>query len=350
MEVAFISGERGIGKTSLAQFVHWYAEVHLGALGAYVQLGGVQDLDESVRAMIQRLLQEGIGKPWYAKLSGFVKYIRQVGLFGVTVEFEPPPEELRAVVRNFIPSVKQLCQHLKDDRKGLLLILDNINGLVQTKEFADWLKGITDEAATAKGVPLCLILVGLDEFRYALIRSNKSLARILFPINIQLWDDKECSEFFRNSFSRVHMIVTDKALETIVNFSGGHPALAHEIGDAVFRMDDDGVIDTDDAHHGIAQAAEIIGREYLEPKVYQEIRSPRYRKILHVLASRPDKWAFQRAEILQQLASNERGVFDNFLQRMRRLGVIVPDEEGGRGAYRFRNMLHFLYFGMEAKR
>jgi len=97
-------------------------------------------------------------------------------------------------------------------------------------------------------------------------------------------------------------------------------------------------------------AAEIVGLKYLEPQVYREIRSERYRKILRILASDPQNWSFKRANIIQRLNQNERQVFDNFLRRMQRLGVIVPDEKSGRGAYRFRNLLHFFYFGLEAQR
>jgi hypothetical protein len=133
----------------------------------------------------------------------------------------------------------------------------------------------------------------------------------------------------------------------MVDFSGGHPAMAHGIGDAVFNADQDDVVDRKDALFGIEQAAEIVGRKYL-PQVYEAIHSPRYRKILRVLARDPQNVVFKRTGIFQQLDARERRVLDNFLQRMVELGVLVREE--GRGVYRFRNALHFIYFGMEANR
>ena len=35
---------------------------------------------------------------------------------------------------------------------------------------------------------------------------------------------------------------------------------------------------------------------------------------------------------------------------MKELGVLEPDPERGRGAYRFKNHLHYLYFWLEAER
>jgi hypothetical protein len=86
----------------------------------------------------------------------------------------------------------------------------------------------------------------------------------------------------------------------------------------------------------------------MELQVLQFVRSERCRKILRALVSEPNDFAFRREDIVKRLGNEERRVLDNFLQRMRRLGVLVADE--GRGAYRFRDLLHFFYFAMEARR
>jgi hypothetical protein len=350
IEVVFVSGERGIGKTSLVQFVRYYGERDLGIAASHVHLGGVVELSEVVRRTMERMLQENSVKAWHQRLFDLMRqHVRQVGLFGVTFEFSPPPNLLMGAVRHFAQTLRQILDTLKGEVNGLMLIWDDINGLANRKEFADWLKSAAEEAASEK-IPLCLVLVGLEEVRWELIHHNESLARVLFPIEIPLWSDDECTEFFRKAFLRVGMTTAERALEMMVAYSGGHPALAHEIGDAVFQADTDGWIDEQDTSEGIRRAAEIVGRKYLEPQVLQFVRSERYRKILRVLASDPQNWAFKRANIIQRLNQNERQVFDNFLQRMQRLGVIVPDEESGRGAYRFRNLLHFFYFGLEAQR
>ncbi|MCS7223319.1 MAG: ATP-binding protein [Armatimonadetes bacterium] len=350
LEMVFVGGERGIGKTSLAQFVRWYVERDLKVVGSYTHLGGVQDISEAVRRSIARLIQESDGKPWHKRLRQMLRaHIRQVGLLGVTIEFTPPSDVLQSATVNFSQTLKQLFNSLRDEARGLLLVWDDINGLARTKTFADWLRSVADETAMTR-IPFTLILVGLQDLRLALIQNNESLARVLFPLDIPLWSQNECGEFFRSAFDRVKMTVMDDALTEMVDFAGGHPALAHEIGDAVFRMDRDGTIDHRDAREGIFQAAEIVGRKYLEPQVYNAIRSPRYRKILQVLTGNARNLAFQRAELLRRLDPEARDVFDNFLRRMQQLGVIIPDTEGGRGSYRFRNRLHFLYFAMETKR
>ncbi len=360
IEVVFVSGERGIGKTSLLRFVRWWCDRYRcqkchrehRIISTHAFLGGVQEISEAVHETIEQMLQESIGRPWHQRLwEALRKHIQEVelGLFWTTVRFAPPQEALEGAVRHLDQTLKHLFTTVKGTSDGMLLIWDDINGLAAQKAFADWLKSAVEKTAFQQ-VPVCLVLVGLDEVRRSLIRNNESLARILFPLEIPLWSDDECAAFFQRAFDSVNMKVEKTALETMVAFSGGHPALAHEIGDAVFRADDDGVVDEKDVRAGIANAAEIVGRRYLDEAVYQAIRSPRYRKILQVIASDPNNFVFRRSDILQRLTANERQVFDNFLQRMRKLGVIVPEEEGGRGIYRFRNLLHFFYFGLVAQR
>jgi hypothetical protein len=136
----------------------------------------------------------------------------------------------------------------------------------------------------------------------------------------------------------------------LTRFAGGLPVLAHEIGDAAFNQDKDGRIDESEALKAITVAADIVGRKHLEPQVFQAIRSKRYRTILRKLAREPFEDRFKRSEVRERLSGDELQVFDNFLRRMSQLGVVSKDSEKGAGAYYFTNLLHYLYFWMEAER
>lgn len=352
LEVGFLIGERGIGKSSLASFVRALSERDEHVLGLHTLLGGVNTLEEMVRSIFERLLKEGVGTPWQEKVRGFFgNFIREVGLFGISVEFEAPERDLRRLAHDFTPVLRNLIDRLKDDKKGILLILDDINGLARSANFANWLKSLVDEIATSqKPIPFCLLLVGIEERRQSLIALQPSLARVFDLVEIPAWSDHESQAFLRNAFSRVRMEIDEPALDTLVGFAGGLPVLAHEIGDAAFNVDTDGRIDDDDAIGAVIGAADIIGRKHLQPQVFQAIRSQRYRRILRKLAETPVEAQFQRGSVLKRLTKEEIKVFDNFIRRMEKLGVVAKDTEGGPGAYRFTNYLHRLYFWLEAKR
>jgi hypothetical protein len=350
LQVAFVSGERGIGKSSVASFVKVLVERDFKVLGLHTFLGGVTSLEEMARRIFDRLLKESVERTWFDKVKEFFgNHIRQVGLFGVSVELGVSDKDLRRAVHDFAPALRRLTHELRNERKGILLILDDINGLASSLDFANWLKSLVDEIATSgKPLPLCLLLVGLEERRQSLISLNPSLARIFDLVEIQAWKDEETQAFYRNAFGKVDVTLEEEALAALCRFSGGLPVLAHEIGDAAFKTDKDNLIDSDDAYWGVRGAAEIVGRKYLEPQVFKAIRSTRYRTILRKLVEQGHE--FQRADVRRQLSKEENRVFDNFLRRMSDLGVIVRDSERGPGSYRFRNLLYAFYFRLEAER
>ncbi len=349
-QVAFLSGERGIGKSSLASFVKFLVERNSKALGLHTFLGGVTSLDEAVRRIFDRLLKESAEKPWHEKILDFFgNHIKQVGLFGVSLEFGASREDLKRLANDFVPALKNLMHRLKDDKNGIFIILDDINGLASSRTFANWLKSLVDEIATDRdSLPLCLLLVGHEERRQSLISIQPSLARVFDIIDIQAWSPEETKIFFKNAFSKIQVSIDDDALSHMEYFTGGLPVLAHEIGDATFNIDSDNRIDVDDALSGILWAAGIVGRKLLEPQVLRAIQSPLYTKILRkAVTAEQFQFRFLRREIIKLLDKDEEKVLDNFLRKMKDLNVIIG--EGG-GSYRFVNRLHHLYFRMEARR
>ena len=95
--------------------------------------------------------------------------------------------------------------------------------------------------------------------------------------------------------------------------------------------------------HGITDATQIIGRKLLDQQVFNAIRSQKYQSIFKkVIDNRPiDR--FRRSDVTKNLTEEEVKVFDNFLQRMKKLGVLTQDPTV-RGGYQFPNRLYSLYF------
>ena len=348
-KIGFVSGERGIGKSSLVNFVRRLSEQDRDTAGCHVFLGGVKDVREMLRRIFDSLLKESVDKPWHQELRRFFgDRVSKVGLFGVSLELRLKEGDLSAIERDFLPSMRHLLASIEEHKKSLFLILDDVNGLAGSDEFAHWLKSSVDEIATAREeTRLCILVAGLEERRQELAANQPSLARVFDLIEIRPWSDDEVLEFYRNSFHEGHAKVSAEGLRTLVRFTGGLPVLAHEIGDAVWRTARTEEIEDDEVYGGIVSAAGVIGRKLLEPGIFREIRSERYRAILRKIADEP-RTHFTRAEILERLTGAEGRVLDNFLRRMRTLGALERDPEV-QGGYRFSNNLHAVYFWMESQ-
>ena len=350
-ENIFLEGDRGIGKSSLASFLRYLVSSKNNIIGIHVFLGRASTLEDMVRHIFEQLLKETKEEPWFKDISEFfLKHIKQIGLFGISVSFKPPDQDLKELVRKFPEVLNNLVKKIKEQKSGLLIALDDVNSLVEKVEFANWYKSFVDEVATHyKEFPVFIMLIGLPEKRDILSKHQPSLMRIFRVINIGKLSDNEVEEFLSQAFESVNIKVEAEAMNLMVKYSSGLPILMHEIGDATFWADTDGVIDSKDLIHGLLTAAENVGVKYLGPKVYRAIRSTNYRSILRKLGKIPLSRHFKKKDIEKRLNQEERKVFHNFLRRIKQLGVIEDDIERGRGAYRFVNELYPIYIFMESQ-
>jgi DNA replication protein DnaC len=350
----FLVGDRGIGKSSLASFIRYYVNTQRDILGIHLFLGEVVTLDVMVHHIFEQILNEILketkGQSWFKEISKFFgKYIKEIDIFNISISFAPPEQDLKELVRKFPEALNNLLLEIREQKKGLLIILDDINGLAEKLEFANWYKSFVDEIYTHyKNFPVLMILVGLPEKRDRLFKLQPSLMRIFKIIEIEKLFDEEVENFFKVAFQKVNMKIEPDAMKVMVQYSSGLPILMHEIGDATFWTDEDGIIDKDDAFEGIVAAATNVGKKYLDPMVYRAIRSPKYKSILRKLGKMHIPRTFKKKDVEAKLDANEKKVFHNFLKKLREIGVIEIPLENERGTYKFVNEIYPIYIWMES--
>ena len=351
MENVFLIGDRGIGKSSFASFILEKARASNDFVGAHVHLGGANTLEEMARRVIEELVNEIRRYSWHDELMRFVReHVRSVGVFGARLEFNPPRENLAHIVSSFPNVLGDFLARIREHNKGAIIILDDINGLAETPMFANWYKSMADYVATHfESYPALIMVSGLRENREQLANHQPSLLRVFRLIELERLSDGEVENFFEKAFSQAGVRVESDAMRLMVVYSGGLPAMMQEIGNAVFWEDQDGVVNLGDALEGVVSAAMDVGRRYLNPKVYDTFRNERYQAIIRKLTDYPVRQGFIRRQVAERLTLEERKAFDNFLRRLRELGVVEVDPQGGRGAYRYTNLIFPVYMLVESQ-
>jgi len=348
-ENIYVSGERGIGKSSFTNLVKIYAEEKEKFLTAYASLGGISELEDMIEKVFSCLVQDNRDRSFFGNLKQmFKEHIKEVGIGQLSIQLDFSEKDKKAMLNGFLPLLSRIFEDLKD-RKGILIVLDDINGLAKNPKFANYLKSLVDEnAVSRKPLPFSLIICSLPERKEELILAQESVARIFHPLSLNKMGDEEVEKFYRRIFKSVNYQCDDKALGVMNLFSGGLPMLMQEIGEAVYYHDSDMHIDIEDADNGIMKAAQIVGEKYLQPKVLKAIRSSTYHSILAKLSKGEGlHYIFSREEMRKEFTASEKKVFDNFLRKMKSLGVIVQNEKTG--TYRFATLLYPIYIGMQAK-
>lgn len=352
----FLEGEYGIGKTSVARFAQWLAERDRGLLGIYATLERAESIDDVGAAVLEATLRSGAYNPKLGERirEGMARFVGQQSLFGVTVHAEALRKEAPNVARGLLPFLGQTLDRVRaDGARGIFLVLDEINGIAGNPRFAPFLKGVVDSnAAISLGkptLPLLLMLSGVAERRRELIAQHEPVGRIFDVVRIDRMTEEEMAGFFRKAFESVRMQVEPAALDVMTHYAAGFPKIMHLIGNAAYWVDQDGRIDKADADRAVLVAAEEVGTRYVNQQVYAALKSADYRSILAKIARMgPDTMAFQKTEVAKGLTDTEKRKFNNFLQKMKRLGVLRSGEV--QGEYVFNVKMVRLYIWLDSRR
>jgi len=348
-ENLFVTGEYGIGKSSLVSYVRFVSQQEYDVAAFHVFLGGVSTLDEMVQQIVSRIIQQAHRGGILDRVrSSLGKYLQSVELFGVKLNLQALRDDSPEIARNFLPFLRQLWMSLNGGFQAMALFLDDLNGIARSRGFAALLKSLVDEIATSGGeLPLLLTLVGVEERRSEILANQRSVERIFDVVEVNPLTESEVESFFRRAFESANLTVRDDALEPLVFYSGGLPKLMHELGEAVFWADTDNIVDTRDSFMGIVEAADVVGKKYFEP-VRKALRSSDYHSILKKLGGLRSDLSFLKKDLAKGLNDKQKRKLDNFLQRMKSLHALHRGEV--QGEWVFPNRLVQFYLVLEAAR
>ena len=347
----YIQGEYGIGKSSIAGFVQWLAEREHNLHSIYAPLGAAQTVDDVGVAILEATIRSGALNPGRSETlrNWLAKYIGNQSLFGVTLHADALKQDAPSITKGILPFLTEIFSRLKASGvKGIFLVLDEINGIAADPQFAHFIKGIVDtNAMSREPLPLLLTLSGVEEKRREMIQKYQPIDRIFDVVEISPMTEGEMKEFFTRAFEAVSMNVTEGGMGRLVHYSAGFPKIMHLVGDAAYWIDRDGIVDVDDAKFAVFEAAEEVGRKYVDQQVYRALHSKDYLSILAKVAQQnPDSMSFRKTDVSAGLTDTEKKKFNNFLQKMKALKVLKSGDV--QGEYVFNVRMVRLYIWMQS--
>jgi len=356
LKVVVIEGPRGIGKSSLAQFVRekflLREKPRSGGklLPVVVRPGRINKVDELCKRMVENSASElaslsnSLAKKIKQYFRRLIQSVEGVSLLGVTLRFRSDAAEW---AESFPGHMRRLCRlAFEEGYAGFFLIVDDYTSVARIEGFSDHIKQWVEETAQRSvEVPVVLLLVGQLEARKTLIEQNPSLVRILDPIMLERLGEDDCKKFLIRAFEELRLLFENDALERLSKAAAGYPPLLHILGRTAVECDTDNHIDIQDVEKAIRQATIVVGHKYIEPTVYNSLSSRTYQQLLEHIADALD-FRFLRSQLLQSAHLNERQKrnLHNFLRRMVEAGVI---ERVARGEYRFSNPLVMFYIRLK---
>lgn len=340
----FITGKRGMGKTSFIQYVSRIAEDNFQMIPIHFNNSDGTTIEELILKLIEKLSIEFDKGYWGKKfVDGYLKRIQEIKIAGFGFSLENQDKLIQDIKGNFSKLLIEICENFEN--KGIFFIIDDINGLSDNIEFTNWYKSLFESIQFNEyHVPVVFALISYPKEFDNLCLINESFSRIFKLIEIDKLENDEIEDFFRFSFENLnYTFKDDDALSAMVYYSWGMPLIMQQIGESVlWNILDNGIIDEKIAIRGISDAAIELGNKQIRGKL-RKIRSEHYEDILIKLA-KYGAMEFKKSEVIDILNDDEKRVFNSFLQRCKELSIIESIGRENGGEYAFVNRLYFAYF------
>lgn len=345
----FLTGKRRMGKTSVTDFVKDFVSNKKNMIGVYVSNKGNDSIETLTTWIIEALINKLPQKSRFERIKKwFGDHIESIEIKGTKIKFKVD-EELSRSFKNYFPDyISEIYDEFpKDKQNGILIIIDDINGLSKSREFADWYKKLADTLVVSNhyNLPVYFLLAGYPEKFNALVVHEESFESIFNFDFIDCLSDDEIIVFFKETFSQIGMQISSEALNIMVLFSSGLPLMMQQIGESVFWACETNCISKQDAIEGVINAAYEIGSKQIKP-ILNQIKSDKYKNILQFLAKNKMN-NFKRSDIKEAMNISDN-VLSNFLSKMVELGILESTGHKHSGTYEFNNKLYYTYFWIKS--
>lgn len=319
-------GERGVGKTSLAQVLHQFLE----------------------KANIFSLSVKTINCDRTDDFSTlWQKAFREMNAEGHSAK-----EMLEAVLEKELIAPDDVRFLLSRLDGSSIIIFDEFDKLPDPQSrvlFADTIKNLADHA-----VSTTIMLVGVADTVDELIAEHKSIERSLSQVRMPRMAPNEIMEIIERGFGNVEMEVSNKAKHLIVLLSQGLPFYAHYLGlySGLSALDQNrNIVETLDVSESTVK---IVGKaHHVQTSYLQAISSSQknniYKKVLLAcaMAHTDEAGFFSASEVSFPLSfiMGKRYEVQDYIKHLKNFGkedrgkIIIPAGPPNRVRYRFADAL-----------
>jgi len=342
-----IEGERGIGKSSLMFWTELYArgQVHpdnqsCNFLVISGELKETMQLNDIVQLIVSKLRRELERQdPVITAGKKIFDVVKRFEAFGVKYKESSNESKEYTLIDDLADMLNDAInsQFLCD---GIVILFDEADKPAASAHLGLLCKSLTERLTKINCNRVSIGLAGLPELIGKLEESHASSPRVFETLNMQPLTMEESARVINsglreaNEKSKSETKISDDALASICQLSEGYPHFLQQFAYCAFAEDSDGTIDMNDVVTAMYRengALHQLGRKYFENKIFVDIRSENYRRVLMAMANHGDKWV-DRKDIKDEAGVSETTV-NNALNALKAKKIILHSDRV-RGGYR----------------
>lgn len=352
-----ITGERGIGKTSIAHFtkalvegqIEWPFDPSLNVAkmtSAYIAVQKNTEPVVVVSEVIRELEHQLSTFKWAREaLDSFTKTFSEITVAGTGFKLRNKSEvTAHTIYSEAQRSIRVLCEKYtntasSDKPSWICITIDELDRMNSFEGFSSFWKTLMERLAADQASRLMLVFVGMPEVQDFLADDHPSLLRIFSPIYLDKMPEAEAQSLIKVTLKKgvPQKTMSEEAIRKVLFYSENFPHLIHELGYSAFEVSEGDQVTEQDVENGLhgtstyGGSIERLGSLFFD-KMYNEVRkSEGYKEILGILAdlSGPDhKWV-TRQEILNRFSKGKTSL-DGSLNVLVKKEVIIrnPDQVG----------------------
>jgi hypothetical protein len=356
-----LTGERGIGKSSLLNYLKNVAEgLHDGIDETRVTFLTVDtDVDPNTTQLglaekIQLGLDRALGKTEKARefLKQSWEFLKRIEASGFKLR---PGEQSRGeelLLEEFSYSLAAVAERVCGEGEastfgarfdGILILIDEADNSSPQLSLGSFFKLLTERLHRRGCARVAFGIAGLPEVRGVLTASHPSSLRLFDELVLGRLSTDEVKRVVdmglahANRSNADQTTITEEAKDHLAFYSEGYPHFIQQFAFSAFAADSDNVIDVQDVINGgfgRRGAMERIGDRYYRDSYYAKIQKESYRQVLRIMADKLDDWVTKK-EIKAKFKGPE-STLDNALSALRERQIILA-KEGERGVYRLQH-------------
>lgn len=328
-----ITGERGIGKSSLMSLISPMAS------------GVVTDLDDhqfnfvvvnciisknttlaTLIKLIERNLKRELGK--VEKVRTFLDstwgFVQRIKILDSGIEQSGPNEEIDLIIDDFSHSLSETCKRVtnpesgEDAKDGIVFFIDEADSACPELHIGYFFKIVTELLQKYGCNNVMFIVAGLPNVIEKLSLSHESSIRIFTQLNVKELKPEDRKYVIDKGIGEGNKIngdvttITESAKNQISTLSEGYPHFIQQFAYSAYEYNTDGEITVDDVSQGAFNAGgalDAIGSRYYQSAYHEQIKSDEYREVLTIMAENLNSW-IKKSEIRDKFSGEDQTLTD----------------------------------------
>lgn len=313
-----ISGERGIGKSSLMMFLKHISCGDITSIehGTFnfitvnIILSDKTDLITMIK-LIERNISREVGK--HEVVRNFLKetwsFVQRIKVMDSGIGEAENDAEADILIDSFAYSLSETCKRITNPEKGevakegIIFLIDEADNASDDLRIGYFFKTVTELLQQNGCNNIMFVVAGLPEVVEKLSKSHESSVRIFNQLKIKELSTEDRKYVVKKGLEKGNELNTQKitinkdAEALVASLSEGYPHFVQQFAYSAFDYNSDDKICQDDvleAAFNVGGAIDAIGNKYYANSFFDKIKSDEYRQVLHIMAKESNSWVTKK--------------------------------------------------------